>query len=107
MEAGTFSVFKGMRRNDFPPSPAFISPSPTFEPLNPGHDHRQLLQIFNQPSANISVKTSAQRLAAGRTDARVQSGFAALLNCIRNDWTEGSDLNGSGEAQPDQLFWPE
>lgn len=98
-----------MRRNGSPPFPAFIGPSPIFEPtpLNPGHDHRQRLQSFNQPSANIRVKTAAQRPERRRTDARLQSGFAALLNSVRDDGSEAKIRSNDGKKlQPNQLLWP-
>lgn len=87
------------------PSPPSSPHPPSMKPLNPGHDHRQLLQSFNQPSANISVKTAARER---RTDARLQSGSAAPLNSVRDDWTEAAKIrsNDGKKVRPHGLLWP-
>lgn len=101
-----FLPFKGMRRNTLLPSPPSSAHPPSLNPRNQGHNHRQLLQSFKQPSANISVKTAAQGPEDLRTDARLQPGCAAPLSCAWDDWTEAKIHSNDTKMQPDQLFWP-
>lgn len=97
-----------MRRNALLPSPPSSAHPPSLNPPpNPGHNHRQLLLSFNQPSANISVKTAAQRPEDLRPVAKLQPGCAAPLSSAPDGWTEAKVHTNEGKKmQSDQLVWP-